>query len=502
MARHKKILPVRQKRPGTAGQTPWTLSIIPVLLAVVLVYTGCAPVGPDYYQAALQAPPQWHTELEKGLSSSRTDPETLARWWTVLEDPLLTSLEERAMAGNLTLKEADSRIREARAQRGISQAGLWPNLTAAASATRSRASENNSGSGSDKDLYAAGFDAGWELDIFGGRRRAVEAAQADLEANREALHDALVSLLAEVALNYVDLRTGQTRLKVAEANIAAQRQTYELNLSRYQAGLIDELAVQQSLYNLEHSRSQIPVLQTGIAAAANRLAVLLGRSPGSLAEELTESRSVPVPPLTVAVGVPADTLRHRPDIRRAERSLAAQTARIGVATADLYPEFRLAGSIGLESTASGDLLEWASRTWSIGPRVSWRVFDAGAIRRNIEVQTARQEQALIQYEAAILTAQEEVENALVSYAKEQRRRDSLHKATEAARRADMLAQDQYKAGLVGFSNVLDAQRSLLSFEDELALSEGRVTAGLLRVYKALGGGWESMAAEVNKESTD
>jgi NodT family efflux transporter outer membrane factor (OMF) lipoprotein len=493
MMRLKKIHADKQKRHRADVRTRGSLPAI-LALAAALTCSGCALVGPDYRQAEPQAPGQWHTELDKGLSADPTEPEILAHWWTVLNDPLLTSLEERAVAGSLTLKEAASRIREARALRGISQAGLWPDLTGSGATTRSRASKNNSGSGSDKDLYAAGFDAGWELDIFGGRRRAVEAAQADLEASREDLHDALVTLLAEVALNYVDLRSGQARLAVAEANIAAQQHTYDLNLSRYQAGLIDELAVQQSLYNLEHSRSQIPVLQIGLAAAANRLAVLLGRNPGALDEELAERRPMPVPPLTVAVGVPADTLRHRPDIRRAERTLAARTAHIGVATADLYPKFQLAGSIGLESIASSDLLEWASRTWSFGPQVSWRIFDAGAIRRNIEVQTRRQEQALLQYEAAILNAREEVENALVSYAKEQHRRDALIKATEAARRADLLARDQYKAGLIDFSNVLDAQRSLLAFEDELALSEGSVTADLLRLYKALGGGWESMAA--------
>lgn len=501
MAQRKKVHPDRRAQLTADGRTRGPLPAI-LALAFALACTGCALVGPDYQQVTPQSPAQWHTELEEGLNGARTDPETLARWWTVLDDPLLISLEERAAASSLTIREARSRILEARALRGLSQAGLWPTLAATAAGTRSRASENNSSSTGEKDLYAAGFDAGWELDVFGGRRRAIEAAQADLEASQEEMHDALVTLLAEVALNYVDLRTGQVRLAVAEANISAQQHTYELNLSRYQAGLVNELVVQQSLYNLEYSRSQVPVLQTGLAAARNRLAVLLGKNPGALDKELAERRPVPVPPLSVAVGVPAETLRHRPDIRRAERNLAARTARIGIATADLYPKFRLLGSIGLESAAGEDLLKWASRTWSIGPRVSWNIFDAGAIRRNIEVQSLRQEQALIQYEAAVLMAQEEVENALVSYAKEQRRRESLSKATEAARRADMLAQDQYKAGLVDFSNVLDAQRSLLSFEDELALSAGRVTAGLLRIYKALGGGWESMAAVVGHGNID
>jgi outer membrane protein TolC len=194
--------------------------------------------------------------------------------------------------------------------------------------------------------------------------------------------------------------------------------------------------------------------------------------------------------MTVAVGVPAETLRNRPDIRRAERNLAAQTALIGVATADLYPKFKLFGTIGLESLSSKDFFEWASRKWSIGPGVSWNIFDGGAIRQNIKVQTARQEQALIQYESAVLNAQEEVENVLVAFAKEQRRRESLSKATEAARQADLLARDRYQAGLVDFSNVLIAQLSLLSFQDELVQSDGAVTTNLVRLYKALGGGWQ------------
>jgi NodT family efflux transporter outer membrane factor (OMF) lipoprotein len=268
-----------------------------------------------------------------------------------------------------------------------------------------------------------------------------------------------------------------------------------LNQSRYQAGIIDELPVQQSLRILESSRSQIPALKTGLEAAKNRLAVLLGEQPGKLHRELAAKRPIPELPKTVVIGIPAETLRHRPDIRRAERNLAAQTARIGVATADLYPKFRLFGTIGLESLSSGDFFEWASRTWSIGPGVSWNIFHGGAIRQNIEVQTARQEQALIQYEAAVLRAQEEVENVLVAYAKEQLRRESLSKAATAAQRAALVAQDQYQAGLVDFNNVLDSQRSLLILQDELNQSDGAVISNLIRLYKALGGGWKSLSKD-------
>ncbi|RLB15631.1 MAG: TolC family protein [Deltaproteobacteria bacterium] len=469
--------------------------ILPALM-IGMTITGCAAVGPNYTKMETKAPKKWHTKLENGLSAVQSNPETLAQWWTVLGDPALSDLEKRAVEGNLDLKAAAARILEARALRTIQASGRFPTLDGSGSVTRRRSSEN-SGTGETRNLYSAGFDANWELDIFGGIRRSIEAAQADLEATQEALHDVLVSLLAEVALNYVDVRTLQAQLSAVKANLKAQQDIYELNLSRYHAGLIDELAVQQSHYILESTHSQIPALETGLEKAKNRLAVLLGERPGAMHQELTKARPIPVLPVTVAVGIPAETLRHRPDIRRAEQNLAAQTARIGVATADLYPRFLLFGSIGLESISSGSLWEWASRTWGIGPSFSWKIFHAGAIRQNIQAQTARQKQALIQYESAVLKAQEEVENALVAYAKEQRRRESLQAAVTAAKRAYELSWDRYNAGLVDFSNVLDATRSLQSFQDQLARSDGTATSNLIRLYKALGGGWKSLESTPN-----
>jgi NodT family efflux transporter outer membrane factor (OMF) lipoprotein len=473
------------------GRTRRMSDVLILAAMTFLILAGCAAVGPDYTRVTPDAPDEWHAELQGGLTAGMSKPETLARWWTTLNDAELDSLVARAVNGNLDLKNARARIREARALRGISKAGLFPTLDANASATKRRSSEN-SGSGKESKFYTADFDAGWELDVFGGVRRSVEAAQASLEATQEDLYNTLVSLLAEVALNYVEVRTFQARLAVTEDNIKTQQDTYDLNQSRYQAGIIDELPVQQSLRILETSRSQIPALKTGLEAAKNRLAVLLGEQPGKLHQELAAKRPIPELPKTVVIGIPAETLRHRPDIRQAERNLAAQTARIGVATADLYPKFRLFGTIGLESLSSKDFFEWASRTWSIGPGVSWNIFDAGAIRQNIEVQTARQEQALIQYEAAVLRAQEEVENVLVAYAKEQLRREFLSNAASAAQRAALVAQDQYQAGLVDFNNVLDAQRSLLILQDQLDQSNGAVITNLVRLYKALGGGWTSV----------
>ena len=470
------------------GKTMWKKYLLLTAAAALLSLAGCAAVGPDYAPPADNAPVAWHTELRDGLAAEALDPRLLARWWTTLDDPLLAGLIEQAVNNNLDLQQAGARVREARARRGVSRAGLFPTLDATGSETRSKGSES-SGSGATRSFYSLGFDAGWEVDIFGGVRRGVEAADADLAASREDLRDVLVTLTSEVALNYLDTRTFQSRLHVAEVNLAIQQQTYDLIEARYQAGLSDELALQQARYNLESTRAQIPALRSSLEEAKNRLAVLTGRPPGAVHELLAERKPIPVIPPTVAVGVPAETLRQRPDIRRAERNLAAQTARIGVATADLYPKLRLTGSIGLESLKSADLFKSASETWNIGPSASWNIFDAGAIRQNIEVQSAIQEQFLLAYEAALLTALEEVENALTAYAEEQLRRQRLLAAVEAARQAAVLAGYEYNAGLVDFNTVLDAQRSLLSFEDQLSQSDGTVTANLVRLYKALGGGW-------------
>lgn len=473
-----------------------TIGHLPLLtvLFAVLITGGCFTVGPDYKRPELPGSGSWNSEMAGGLEAKTPATGSLSRWWAGLRDPLLTSLIERAAAGNHDLREARAKVREARARRGIAGTGQFPVLDATGSGTRSRGSENT-GAGETRNLYSTGFDASWELDIFGGVRRSVEAAEADLQAADEGLRDVLVSLLSEVALNYVEVRTYQARLAVAEENLKAQQETYQLTQARYQAGLTDELSVHQARYNMENTKSQIPNLRTGLEGSKNRLAVLLGIRPGDVHRELAVAGPVPVAPLSMAVGVPADAMRRRPDVRRAERELAAQTARIGIATSDLYPKFTLSGSIGLEALSIGDLFSFRSRTFGFGPRITWSIFDAGAIRGNIEVQSALQEQALIRYESTVFKALEEVENALVAYAEEQRRRGALKEATGAARHAADLANDKYMAGLIDFGDVLDAQRSLLSFQDQLAQSEGTVTSDLIAIYKALGGGWESLAPD-------
>ena len=459
-----------------------------------IVFYGCAAVGPDYVRPDVSLSKDWRARPPVGQENQQTNPQRLATWWWVFNDPEFANLMEKAVAGNRDLKKARARLREVRARRGIADAGLFPTADVTAKGTRTHV-ENETGADVTTSLYSAGFDANWELDVFGGVRRSIEAAEADVDAAGEDLNNVIVSLLAEAALSYVEVRTYQARLTAGEAGLTAQEETCMFVKWRYEAGLDDELALQQAVYNLESSRAQIPNLRMGMEEAKNRLAILLGEQPGALHQALAERKPIPVAPIETAVGTPADILRQRPDIRKAERELAAQTARIGVATADYYPKFTLSGSIGLETLSLKNVSGAGSQIFSFGPGITWRVFDAGTIRRNVEVQSALQEQVLIAYEAAVYSALEEVENSLVSYAEEHQRRKSLILATEAAQKAAQLAEQKYQAGLADFGQVLDAQRSLFSFQDQLAQSEGAVTADLVRLYKALGGGWTPMKSD-------
>jgi NodT family efflux transporter outer membrane factor (OMF) lipoprotein len=454
---------------------------------MIALLAGCTAVGPNYVRPSTPVSPAWNTPMLGGITVS-ADQRNLAAWWTTLNDPELSRLIDRAATGNLDLKRAAARIREARARRSLSKAGLYPTLDASGSASRSRGSAAM-GPVATTDLFSAGLDASWEIDLFGGVRRSVEAAEADVAAAGEDLRDTLVSLLAEIGLNYMDLRTAQARFSVTEASLKSLEDTHRLTQWRAQAGLGDELAVEQARYNLESARSQIPALRIAISEAKNRLAVLLGEAPGAVHAALEMPQPVPSLPPEIAIGVPADLLRQRPDVRRAERQLAAQTARIGVATAELYPKFKLSGSIGLQALTFGGLFDAGSTTSSGSSLLSWRVFDAGAIRQNIEIQSALQEQSLIAYESTVLGALEEAENAILAYAQEQRRRQSLGEAARSAQAAADLAGIKYSAGLIDFTTVLEAERSLLGFRDQLAQSDGAVVTNLVRLYKALGGGW-------------
>jgi len=481
---------LRQRMGRKAGAVKG-LSLVVLFLTLL---AGCKAVGPDYEAPQAAAP---SAPLPQTIGGEVISTDEAAAWWNVFGDPALTNLVARALSDNRTLRGAVAKVREARARLGISRAGLLPEVDAAGAYQRFRNSDN-AGVPGNGDHYRAGFDAAWELDLFGRRRRAVESAQAAFEAECATLEDAWVSLSAETALTYVRLQTVRQQLAVAQTNIALQAQTLEIVLSRSKAGISDELAVEQARYNLERTRATIPSLLSLEESALNALAVLTGVMPGELAGELAGAARIPSVAPRLLAGIPADLLRRRPDVRAAERRLAAQSARIGEAQADLYPTLRLTGSVGLEALDEGSFFESGSRFFGLGPSLSWPVFRAGSIRANIEVQNALQEQALAAYEQAVLEAVGELRDALAAYGRDHARQESLKKAAASARAAVAIAQNQYTNGIVDFNSVLDAQRSLLGFEEAIVLSEGDITLNLIRVYKALGGGWSALEAPEKK----
>ena len=468
---------------------------------LIFLAAGCS-VGPNYEKPDLPVPAAWTEAQQKGVDARAIE---LTRWWTKFNDPLLDSLVERATKSNLDLRLAEARIREARASRAVTASGAWPTVDVSGSYTRNRSSENaiglptqgavvtpsGGGANLDQNLYRTGFDANWEIDVFGGVRRSVEAADATIEVTVEDRRDVLVTLLGEVARNYIDLRGFQRQLAVARANLKTQQDTLELTQVRFQAGLASDLDVAQQEAQVNTTASQIPTLESGLKQAAYALDVLLGSQPGALWGELAKESEIPSLPPEVLVGLPSDLLRRRPDIRRAERQLAAATAQVGAATADLFPKFFLTGVAGLQSISASDWINGGSRFWSIGPRITWPVFDAGRIRANIEIRNAQQEQALTQYEKSVLTALGDVETALVNYANEQVRYRSLTDAVAANRRAVTMANELYVRGLNDFLNVLDTQRSLYVTESALTQSQATMATNLVALYKALGGGWET-----------
>jgi NodT family efflux transporter outer membrane factor (OMF) lipoprotein len=428
----------------------------------------------------------------------------LSRWWEGFGDEQLTALIRRAVEGNLDVRTAISRVREARATMRSARVSLQPSIDATASArgsgTRSEAAGGQTGGagsqagfGGTTQSYSAGFDASWELDVFGGIRSAVDAATATADARDADLQDVLVSLSAEVALDYIDIRSLQRRIELTQTNVGLQQQTLELTQFRAQAGLATDLDVQQARSNVESTRAQIASLEGQLGRAIHAIAVLLGRAPADLTNELAPPGPIPEAPIAAAVGVPAETLRRRPDVRSAERQLSAQFAQVNAARADLYPSFRLAGSIGLESLSIARLFVPGAAFWSANPAASTRVFNRRQLRENLVVQGERQEQAARLYESRVLVALQEVEDALVSLAQEQTRREHLTAATDAAQQAADLSLQLYTAGLRDFRDVLDAQRSLLSLQDTLASSHATVSSELVRLYKALGGGWDAAA---------
>jgi multidrug efflux system outer membrane protein len=462
---------------------------------LAFVAGGCA-VGPDYHRPEVRAPAKWSEPLAGGETNA---PASLTVWWKNFNDPKLNSLMDRAVQSNLDLRVARARVREARAQYGIVSADLWPSVDASGSYARQRQSHNQPLIGSvlvpsnvpfENNVYQAGFDASWELDVFGGKRRAVESASAQVAVSEFARRGTLVTLLGEVARNFVEVRGFQRRLAITYDNIKAQEEALAITRDRFAKGLATELDVEQAATLLATTTADVPSLEDSLQSTIHRLGVLTGQPPGALLPELSTESPIPVAMPPVPVGLPSDLLLRRPDVQQAERQLASATANIGVAEADLFPKFFLTGDAGFESISASDWFSNGSKYWSIGPSVQWRIFDAGRIRANIKVQTARQEQALAAYEQTVLIAFEDVENALVSYAKEQVRRRSLQEAVASSQKSLDLANRLYANGLTDFLHVLDAERSLYQTQDQLVQSERAISTNLISLYKSLGGGWE------------
>ena len=484
-------------------------SVVRALPSVaVALLLGCSAVGPDFTPPERPLPGGWRQTLEAGLVAADTasDAEAeLASWWRRYEDPLLDDLVARALGGGLDVREALARVAEARALRGVAAADRVPGVDARAAYERRSDSDNTPGGSfiPDSDDWSLGFDATWELDVWGRVRRSVEAADADLGASVEHARDVAVSVAAEVARTYVKRRAFQRRLDIARQNVDLQQQTLDLARTRLDAGLVGERDEAQALTNVESTRARVPALEIGLRAAENRLAVLLGLPPGALADELAVASGagvIPVPPTTVVVGAPADLLRRRPDVRRAEQELAAETARIGVARAELYPRLALNGRLGLASDSTGDLFERESGVFGLGPSLRWNVFDGGRLRHRMHAQDARAEQALVAWERVVLSALEEAENAMTAFVREQSRRAALDRAATEAARAVQLAQTQYREGLTDFQAVVDTERTVAELQDELALSEAAIATSGVALFKALGGGWQAYDPVVARAS--
>jgi len=457
-------------------------------LAALLLLGGCM-VGPDYETPESKVNDAWHEGGED--QRVKRDAAQESEWWKTLNDPVLDNLIATAHGQNLSLRAAGVRVLQAMAARGISVGQLFPQVQELnGSYSRSKASENGPPVPTYSSSTGLGFDASWELDFWGKFRRDIEAADAELDASLATYDDVMVTLISEVALAYIDIRTTQARIKIARDNVKRQEDGNTLAEERFKAGATSELDPTQVKSLLAETRAEIPSLDAQLRQAMYRLMFLLGEPPRDILEELGEPGRIPSVPAEVAVGIPADLLRRRPDIRLAERQAAAQSARIGVAKADLYPAFFLSGSLGLRANSASNLFDSGSWTGSITPGFSWPVFNYGRIRNNIRVQDAAFEGAILNYRNTVLAAAQEVESGLVGFLRGQDRATHLREAVKQSQKALGLAQVQYAEGTADFQRVLDALAGLQQVQDSLVRTQGQIIASLIATHKALGGGWE------------
>ena len=534
------------------NRSPRWRAALPLALAAGSI-GGCM-VGPDYKPPQVKVNPQF-TETQppattQPASTVSTREPQVTEWWTTFRDPELEKLVARAVKGNPTLAIAASRVRGSRAQRGITGTSIFPTLSTTDGYQRSRGSQNvslpfggkNGGSsgggsgssggksaaagrrtvrpavvaqpvynpraggplspfgsgglpGTNLDLYEVGFDSTWEVDLFGGQRRQVESAIDLIQASEEDQRDMLVSVVAEVARDYIQLRGLQRQLQIAKQNLAAQQDILDLTTSRFKAGFVTDLDVARQATQVSTTAAALPALDAQVRITIHAIDYLLGESPDALASELLTDGPLPPVPPEIPIGLPSDLLRRRPDIRRAERNLASATANVGVAVADLYPKFSISAVFGFDANKPKYLIDYNSKYWALSPGVSWPIFEAGRIHFNIEAQKELQGQAMTNYQAAVLGALRDVEDSLDSYRTEQLRRQALNDASTAAHQATELARQQYEQGIVDFVTVLTAEQAEFGAEDSLAQSDRNISTDLVSLYKALGGGWQVMLPE-------
>jgi multidrug efflux system outer membrane protein len=461
------------------------------LPAALLAFSGCASVSSTTPTSTVATPAGWTQSTS--ADATPLDTTALAVWWERFDDPILSDLIATALARNPNIRTAGSRINEARALRDIQKSSLLPSLSAGVSGGGNHTRDRRTDTTSSSESYAASLDASWEIDLFGRQRQTLSAADADLAQAGANLHSAQVSLTAEVASAYVALRSAETRLDVVRATIETRAETLQLTEWREQAGSGDALERQQAVASLEQARASVPSLEQTIAQTRNQLAVLLGLTPGALDTLLHIDLPLPAVPAEIATGIPAETLRQRPDVRASEYSLLAAAARTSAARRERLPSLNLSGSLGIEALKAGKLLDPETVVASVFGSLTAPIFDAGRIRNSITIQTEQEEQALIAYESTVLTALSEVENALVSVSRNAERLAILERAAAAAREAESLATLQYEAGQTDLLTVLDAQRSLLSAEEQVVTTRSDELSAHIQLYKALGGGWSSAA---------
>ncbi|WP_222434940.1 efflux transporter outer membrane subunit [Blastopirellula retiformator] len=462
-------------------------------MASALLSTGCL-VGPDHCDPGAPFLPHWSRPLPEGVTD---EPNDSVAWWTKFNDPVLSEMMVRTAQSNLTLGQAYERIAQARARRAIARGGLFPDYYMDSSYSRVKSSSNGSPIGLTFSTPAFNYwsanlvDASWEIDVFGGVRRNLQAANADIDVSIEDHNAVLVSLQGEVGANYVQARTLQHRILIAQRNVQLQRQSLQIAETKLDAGTVSKLDVYQARSNLYSTESTIPTLRQNLDLSYNRLAVLQGMPPQDLTNELMGARQLFKIPDHIAVGLPIDLIRQRPDIRSAERQLAAQSARIGVATSDLFPKFTLTGTFGVNATNINAWFTTDSIAYSFGPTARWNVLSFGRVWGDIEYQRARWRELVYAYQQTVLDASEEVENALIEYRFTQVRAEELYKAVEAAQGASEISEVQYEGGIIPFQTLLDAQRFQADLEDQYVAARGDTYLALVNLYKALGGGWQA-----------